>query len=341
MQLHIDTAGKTAIYKQLVSQIEKGIVDGSIPRGALLPSMNDLAYELAISKETVKKAYGILVQRQLVIPRQGKGFYVTDQASGSRGRVLVIFDKFSVYKQALINAFTRDLEDTADITILNHNQSLDLLEYYLDCYLDSFDYYVITPHFPLDPASQARAVKLLRRVPFRKLILLDHLQGWMTGNFGAVYQDFENDIYTGLRQGLEKLKEIHKLRVITMPASLYGPYIRRGVEHFCADFDILVEFLDSAPADIRNGDAFLVLNSQLDSGLVSLVHAIHQSGLEIGRGVFIISYNEYDMDELILGGLTTVSTDFQEMGRLAAGMILSRQLSKVHCPFRLTRRSTF
>ena len=47
------------------------------------------------------------------------------------------------------------------------------------------------------------------------------------------------------------------------------------------------------------------------------------------------------MNELVLDGLTTVSTDFQEMGRLAAGMILEKSLHKVHCPFRMTRRSTF
>ena len=47
------------------------------------------------------------------------------------------------------------------------------------------------------------------------------------------------------------------------------------------------------------------------------------------------------LNEVVLGGLTTISTDFSEMGRLAARMILDRSLAKIHCPFRLTRRSTF
>ena len=33
--------------------------------------------------------------------------------------------------------------------------------------------------------------------------------------------------------------------------------------------------------------------------------------------------------------------DFKQMGRLAAEMILEKRLSKVHCDFRMTRRSTF
>jgi len=84
-----------------------------------------------------------------------------------------------------------------------------------------------------------------------------------------------------------------------------------------------------------------VLNSQLDAGLVALAHKIQQAGLVIGQDVFIISYNESDMNELVLGGLTTVSTDFREMGRLAADMVLTHQLEKVHCPFHMNRRQTF
>ena len=42
-----------------------------------------------------------------------------------------------------------------------------------------------------------------------------------------------------------------------------------------------------------------------------------------------------------LGGLTTVSTDFDQMGRMAARMILDHSFRKIHCPFRMTRRNTF
>lgn len=68
----------------------------------------------------------------------------------------------------------------------------------LDTHLDSHDYYVIAPHFPTDEQTQKRVVKLLERVPVRKLILIDHLQPGLRGQFGAAYQDFENDIYDAL-----------------------------------------------------------------------------------------------------------------------------------------------
>lgn len=342
MEFKIDATSKDSIYKQLVAQVERALHEGGLRAGEQLPSMNLLAAQLDISRETVKKAYGILVEKNLIIPKQGKGFYAADLQATGRPQVLVIFDKLSVYKQILFNAFAEALSGKAEVTILNHDQSTDLLEYYLDHYLDTFDYYVVTPHFPLDTASQAKAVKQLSRIPNRKLIMLDHLQpGYPGNNFGAVYQDFENDIYDGLCQGLSASRSIPSLRVITLPTSLYGGCIRKGVERFCAEHSIPVEFLRSAPKTIHKGDTFLVLNSQLDAGLVNLVRVIQKAGLQIGKDVFIISYNEFEMNELVLGGLTTVSTDFAQMGRMAAGMILNRSLEKIHCPFRMNKRFTF
>lgn len=341
MNIKIDNRAKRSLYKQIVENVERGVRDGSLKPGDQLPSMNVLADRYGISRETVKKAYGILVEKDFIEPRHGKGFYVKDhERAHSRGTILVIFDKFSVYKQIAFDAFAANLPAGTEITILTHNQNPDLLEYFLDTHLDDYDYYVIAPHFPTDPPTQNRVIKLLEKIPVRKLLLIDHLQPGMSGNFGSVYQDFENDICDGLRA--EYLNSRAKrLRVITLPMSMYGDRIRRGVERFRDENNVTVNFLNKIPSEIESGDAFLILNSQLDAGLVELSKRIKESGLEIGKGVFIISYNEYPMNELILGGLTTASTDFQEMGKRAAEMICSKKMSKVHNPFRIIRRRTF
>ena len=341
MEIKIDSSLKHSIYKQIVDEIERGARDGSLAPGDMLPSMNVLASSHDISRETVKKAYGLLVDKGIIEPRHGKGFYVKDLSKTAKTEILVLFDKLSVYKQILFNAFAEQLGPGMEITILNHDQNPDLLEYYLDNQLDRFDYYVVAPHFSLDDETQRRVNVLLSRIPVRKLILLDKLQTGLKGNFGAVYQDFENDIKEGLEEGILAHPGMSHLRVITLPTSMYGAQIRKGIESFTRHHSIWAEFLDSVPDNIAPGDTFLILNSQLDAGLVDLARKIAQKDLVIGKDVFIISYNEFDTAELVLGGLTTVSTDFPAMGRIAANMIMSREMKKVHCPFVLTRRRTF
>lgn len=340
LQINLETGSKNPIYKQLVDQFEDAIRSGALKPGEQVPSMNDFALQLGISKETVKKTYVILREKGLLIPQQGKGFYVAEASDASKPRVLVLFDKLSIYKEVLYNSLAEELGDKADLTILTHNQNLDLFTYYLNNALDRYDYYVISPHFPLDEKSQAAALKLISRVPNRKLIMVDHWLQSYTGNYGAVYQDFENDVYDGLKQGLDKLAGT-SLKVITMPSSLYGPMICKGVDRFCLEFGIPVEYMTSAPDHINENETYLVINSQLDSGLAALARRIKEQNLEVGKDVFIISYNEFDLNEVVLNGLTTISTDFKQMGHTAAMMILNRKSWKVHCDFKMTRRGTF
>ena len=208
--------------------------------------------------------------------------------------------------------------------------------------LDLFDYYVITPHFPLDAASQKRVLKILTRIPNRKLILVDHWMKELPGNYGAVYQDFANDAYEGLGYGLKKLKTCSRFNVVTLPSSLYYASVGKAVERFCRDNGIAVEFhTEITPEIIREKEVYLILNSQYDLGLIELVRRARERNYRVGRDISIISYNESPINEIILNGLTTISTDFRQMGVLVARMILEKSLSKVKCDFQMIRRNTF
>lgn len=336
-----DCSGKP-VYKQLVSSIEKAIRSDTLQAGLQLPSLNSLARQLDISKETVKKTYGILTDRGLIEPRQGKGYFVANHTDSANSRILLLFDKLSSYKQLLFDAFTHTMGDKAKIVIRIYNQDPSLLKFYLDESLDSFDYYVLSPHFPLDASSQNMAIKQIKRIPYRKLIMVDNWMRAVLGNYGAVYQDFENDIASGLASALDKIKTYPRLNVFTLPSSLYSKIIAKGIERFGDENGIKIRFIDEIkPEMIKANELFLSINSQFDVALIDLIRTARYNHLEIGRDIGLISFNEDPTSEIILNGLTTVSTDFAEMGRITANMILDGKMSKIHCPFRMTRRSSF
>ena len=330
------------VYKQVISQIEQKIISGQYQPGFQLPSMNELAADLEISKETIKKAYTILRDKGVIEPRQGKGFYVRGTGEERPLRILLLFDKLSSYKQVLFHSFMDKIGKDAEVTIRIHNQNLDVLEFFIDEDVDHFDYYVVAPHFPLDAATTKRKLKLLKRFPYRKLILLDRYIPELTGNYGAVYQDFSSDIAGALEEGLDKLKTFSKLNVLMMPNSLYSAEIRRSVKKFCDEHSLPVEFHTGVTKNIiRQNEVYLLLNSQQDDGLLSLSRTAAKLGLKIGEDISVISYNDSPINELILNGLTAASTDFRQMGERAANMILERNLRKEKCDFRLIRRGTF
>jgi len=339
--LSLDKRSDIPLYRQIYRQIEDGRRSGKLLSGELLPSMNEIAEQYSISRETVKKAYNLLCRDGILIPRQGKGFYVAEASGGAEKNVLVLIDKQSIYNQLMLQSLQESLGGKARLTILLHNQNLALLEYYLDNSLDMYDYYIVSPHFPLDKASQVKAVRQLRRIPNRKLIMVDNWLREVPGNYGVVYQDFRHDTEQGLSEGAEDILRSGRLKVIVLPASLYGKIIMKSVREFTTRLGVELSTFSSVPKKVEKGDIFLVLNSQLDSGLALLSRRVRESGLKIGRDVRVISYNEFPLNEIVLGGLTTISTDFAEMGRSVAEMVLGGEMKKIHNPFRMTRRETF
>lgn len=340
-KIKFDILSHIPVYKQIIQRVQDLIISGEYKEGDYIPSMNELAEELQISKETVKKAYSILRDKKVIESAHGKGFYVTNDGK-NKIKILLVFDKISTYKYVLYSSLAAKIGDISEITIRLHNQDVNLFGQFMEENLDKFDYYIITPHFPLQAEIQKNALKILQKIPNRKLILLDRFIENLHGNFGAIYQDFENDIFYGLSQNIELLKNYKKLNVISMPGSMYAPLIEKGIKNFCIQNQVNYNIHKSFdPKKIQKQEVFLILNSQLDIELIELVKIAKDKDCKIGEDIGIISYNESPINEIILNGLTVFSTDFKLMGEMAAKMIIEKSLKKIRCDFRLIRRSTF
>jgi DNA-binding LacI/PurR family transcriptional regulator len=62
--------------------------------------------------------------------------------------------------------------------------------------------------------------------------------------------------------------------------------------------------------------------------------------LVIGKQVGIISYNETPLKEIILDGITTISTNFREMGKTAARLVLEKSKDHVANLFEVNLRNS-
>ncbi|WP_255754961.1 FadR/GntR family transcriptional regulator [Massilia sp. erpn] len=65
--------------EEVMRQLEKALLEGSLPPGSRLPSERVLAEQYEVSRNTVREAVQRLAARGLVRSRPGAGVYVTDQ----------------------------------------------------------------------------------------------------------------------------------------------------------------------------------------------------------------------------------------------------------------------
>lgn len=329
-------------YKQIVDSIIHNISTGKLQMDQKLPSINMLSEEFYLSRDTVEKAYTILKKRKIITPIRGKGYYVTRTKLIAKVNVLFLINKLSSYKMRIYNSFINSIggNSQTDLHIYHCDQTLFLN--LIDKYLGAYDYYVIMPHFKSDDlthfSSGEGVLQAINKIPKEKLVILDNNKG-IEDSVIEVCQDYENDIYGALKQGLAKISRYNKLILIYPESSVY-PYPRRilnGFKRFCVDSGLEYEVLREMYDDIvlKKGDLFITIE---ESDLVSLVKQIRDKDFELGREIGVISYNDTPLKELL--GITVISTDFKMMGATAASMILNKESGKIKNPFNFIDRNS-
>jgi len=88
---------------------------------------------------------------------------------------------------------------------------------------------------------------------------------------------------------------------------------------------------------IRKGQAYFVID---DSDLVDAIELAREKRLKLGKDIGILAYNETALRKVIADGITVVSTDFKEMGRLAAKHVVDPSRSSDIVPTKMIRRAS-
>lgn len=78
LRIHIQPHTGVPLYRQIVDEVKAAFLRGAIRPGDKLPSVRELAAELAVNPTTIVKAYDTLDHERLVVRRQGQGAFVAD-----------------------------------------------------------------------------------------------------------------------------------------------------------------------------------------------------------------------------------------------------------------------
>ncbi len=334
--IFIDYYSSTPKYLQLANSIIKCIADGKICKNDILPSINELSYNFEISRDTAEKAYKYLKKIGLLGSVPGKGYYVKSIELSHSPKVFLLFNKLSYHKKIIYDAIVAALGEMAAVDLYIYNNDFSLFKKLLqNKKADDYTHFVIIPHF-LEGGEKAH--EIINTIPKEKLILLDKLIPGVEGNYAAVYENFESDIYHALEQCLTQLSKYHTIKIIFPENSYYPDEILQGYYRFCHQYAFNCKVIHNVlTEEIGKGEAYINL---MESDLVTLIERIISTDLKVGAEVGVISYNETPLKKIILKGLTTISTDFQTMGEKTAYLILNNLTEHIATPFYLTLRAS-
>ncbi|MGB3004899.1 MAG: transcriptional regulator [Chitinophagaceae bacterium] len=331
--IKIDYLSATPKYIQLANSVIKAIGEEKIGKDDLLPSINELSFEFEISRDTAEKGYKYLKQIGILGSVPGKGYFVKSIEVQQPLKIFLLFNKLSAHKKIVYDAFVNTLEGKALIDFYIYNSDFSLFKRLIQNNKNEYTHYVIIPHFN---EGGEMANNIINQLPSEKLLLLSNLPPGITGNFAAVYENFEQDIYNALEELRGQLSHYHTLKIIFPEHTYFPEEIVKGFLKYCRQYTFNYKVVHDITCEpIKEGDVFITLK---EYDLVLLIEKILVTKLKVGKHVGVISYNETPLKKIILNGITTISTDFEIMGKKAAEMILTNKREHFKVPFNVTLR---
>ena len=328
--VQIDSKSSLPKYRQIINSVQQAIERKALKKGDKVPSINEICSDFGLSRDTVMLAFNELKSRGILLSQPGKGYYIVTTEIQPQENIFVLFDELNSFKEDLYNSLISNLKGKAIVDIYFHHFNFKVFKNLITESLGNYTSYIIMP------ATFDNTSHLLSKFPKEKVFILDRLKPDLK-IYPVLYQDFENDFYDALVEGHELLKKYRKL-VFVNPGGKEPAERVKGFERFCNangfGFQV-VKSLDGLRPELY--EAYFVTS---DRDLVEIVKLARDYNYKLGKKFGIVSFNDTMLKEVVAGGITTISTDFIEMGKTLTDMVLSKKIVQVRNPSRLIVRNS-
>lgn len=311
-QININTAEGQTKVQQLVHSITEAISTGRLKVGNILPSVNQLSSESGFSRDTVFKAYNILKKRNIIESAPTKGYYVASESF----KVFMLLDDFSAFKEQLYQSFRANLPESYSVDLLFHHYNPEVFHQLIQNSLGRYSMYVVMniDHKSVDP--------ILEMIDPNKLLIID-MGKPVNGKMNFLTQDFYESVILGLEGGIQSLKKYNELILVYEEKSTpHPPETVLAVKSICEKYNLnfkrISRFEKSA---LKKEQAYFVIR---ETDLVDVIKECRKLNYELGKDIGVLSYNDTPMKEIVGGGISVISIDFEEMGELAAGFVKNK-----------------
>ena len=329
----VDNESGTPKYKQLINSLLQSVDKGVVTVGDRLPSINSICKEFALSRDTVLVAFNELKVRGVISSVPGKGYYLASVSTQFKKNIFLLFEEFNVFKEILYNSFIENLNDKASVDIYFHHFNRSVFKELIENNNGKYTTYVIMP------AKFNDAYSVLKDLPQDQVYMLDQTNATLKKHYPAVYQNFEQDVFNALQSGVDLLEKYSKIYFV-YPGGKEPIGQLKGFKKFAGSYHDkweleVINTLENH--QIQSGNVYIVPN---DIDLVTLVKEAKKANLTIGKELGIISYNDTPLKEVVADGITTISTDFKEMGKILAEMVLNSKNELIENKSNLIRRKS-
>ena len=186
------------------------------------------------------------------------------------------------------------------------------------------------------PANLRETDEVIEKLPADRVYILDQMHKELS-YYPAIYQNFKKDIINALTNGLALLKKYKKF-ILLFQEEKQPSGMLTGFKEFCETYNFENEIIKSVENRIPVKEEVYLIPD--DRNLIRIIKKAKEENLVLSKDIGIISYNDTLLKEVVLGGITTISTDFNQMGKRLAQMVLNNEKLKIENPNSLILRNS-
>ena len=328
--IHINQKSSIPKYRQIINSVYAAVESKCLVKGDKVPSINKICNAHNLSRDTVIAAFKELKARGVLASQPGKGYYVTTTEVRRKENVFVLFDELNIFKQELFKSLNKTLKSKANVDLYFHHFNLKVFKNLILENIGKYTAYIIMP------GAFNNILHIISKLPKERVFIIDSEKQELNA-YSMVFQDFENDFYEALNDGLNYLRKYRKL-VFVDPGGKEPTERVNGFERFCDENTFNFQVIRTLKG-IRPGlyEAYFLVS---DRDLVDLVKIAKDYKYKLGKKFGIVSFNDSALKEVVAGGITTISTDFVDMGKTLGDMVLNKKTGRYRNPCRLIVRKS-
>ncbi len=328
--IFIDPKSSKPKYLQILDSVYTGIERRLLKKDDKVPSLNKICSNFNLSRDTVMVAFNELKARGILVAQPGKGYYIATTEIQHKEKIFVLFDELNAFKEDLYNSLMNSLKGKANVEVYFHHFNYKVFKNLISDSIGKYTSYIIMP------AAFDNTQHLLTKIPKDKIYILDRLKTDLK-KYPVVYQDFKQDFHDALTEGTSLLRKYRKL-VFVNPGGKEPAERATAFVEFCKENKFNYEVIKSLNG-VRPSlyEVYFLIS---DRDLVELVKITKYNNYKVGKKFGIVSFNDTMLKEVVLGGITTISTDFVEMGKTLAEMVLERKKGQIRNPSSLIIRKS-
>lgn len=318
-------------HERIVRGVQNAIDEKLLVKGSPLPSVNQMVSGLGFARKTIVRAYGALKDKGIIESKNRLGYFVSSEDTKQTMKVALLIYAFHTFQEIFYNTFREHLGENVQLDVFFHHNNMEVFESIISTIERRYGMYVVAP-IPKQHTKQ-----LLQNFSENKLLLVDRYYDLGEG-YSHITQEFEQSMYEALADLLPSIQQYDDLVLFFKDNSDYPMEVLKAFQRFCVEHNLAHSIYHTYRAELLQRKCAYITVGDID--LWELLKDAQKAGMIVGEDIGVLSHNDTPVKEIISGGITTFSTDFELMAKKAAEFVLERKAKKETIPSILIRRNS-